>query len=86
MGVLKQMKYDEFYVKPNNELRNRRLREYRDFFIASFFPEDKKSRILDLGWGYGLFLDACCKSEYQNVFGVDFSYRHKPACYVAGMR
>lgn len=67
------MKYDEFYGKPDSRLRERRLREYRKLFIMPFFPKNKEVRILDLGCGYGLFLNACRKSDYQNLFGVDFN-------------
>lgn len=49
------------------------MREYREFFIEPFFPKDKSARILDLGCGYGLFIDACQKSGYQNISGMDFN-------------
>ena len=41
------MQYDEFYEKPDDALRDRRSREYRDLFIVPFFPRDKNSRVLD---------------------------------------
>lgn len=67
------MKFNDFYEQPDNELRERRMREYRELFILPFFPKDKNVRILDLGCGYGLLMDACRKNGYQNVFGVDFN-------------
>lgn len=67
------MQYDEFYEKPDGALRERRLREYCNLFIVPFFPKDKDAKILDIGCGYGLFLDACRAGGYQNIFGVDFN-------------
>lgn len=67
------MQYDEYYNKPDEALIKRKGDEYRDLFIEPFFPEDKNVRILDVGCGYGIFLDACRQSGYKNVFGVDFN-------------
>lgn len=67
------MQYNEFYGKPNDTLRESRLREYRDLFIEPFFPKDTNIRVLELGCGYGLFMDACRENGYRNIFGVDFN-------------
>lgn len=60
-----------FYGKPDEALKERRLVEYTTRFIRPFFPEDKAARILDVGCGYGLFLDACRRSGYTNSEGVE---------------
>lgn len=62
---------DNFYLRPDSALKERRSREYRDLFIVPFFPHDTRVRILELGCGYGLFMQACRASGYENVSGVD---------------
>jgi 2-polyprenyl-3-methyl-5-hydroxy-6-metoxy-1,4-benzoquinol methylase len=39
--------------------------------IGNFLPKDKKTKILDLGCGYGYFLKACRDEGYDNLEGVD---------------
>lgn len=62
---------DAFYEEPDEPLKRRRLVEYTTRFIEPLFPKDKSIRIADLGAGYGLFLDACRRSGYANVEGVE---------------
>lgn len=64
---------EEFYGKPDEILKRRRFIEYKTRFIDPLFPKDKSIRILDLGCGYGLFLDACRRSGYTNCEGVEMS-------------
>ncbi|MCR4333515.1 MAG: class I SAM-dependent methyltransferase [Patescibacteria group bacterium] len=62
---------EDFYSEPDEPLKRRRLIEYRSRFIEPLFPKDKASKILDIGCGYGLFLDACKKTGYENCEGVE---------------
>ena len=62
---------EEFYSKPDNLFIQRKLKEYKELYIHRFFPEDKSAKILDLGCGYGLFLAACRRYGYRNVYGAD---------------
>ena len=40
-------------------------------------PSDKKSAILDIGFGRGWFLAACVKLGYTNLSGADFGIENK---------
>ena len=40
-------------------------------------PSDKKSAILDIGFGAGWFLAACVKLGYTNLSGADFGIEYK---------
>lgn len=51
---------------------------------SSLLPGDKKSAILDIGFGGGWFLGACLKLDYTNLFGADFGIENKG--YVADWR
>lgn len=62
---------EDFYPKPDAALKKRRLAEYTTRFIEPLFPKDRAIRIGDIGCGYGLFLDACKKSGYMNIEGVE---------------
>lgn len=42
-------------------------------YLAKHLPENKDSKILDLGCGYGSFVYFLNKLGYQNVFGIDVS-------------
>lgn len=64
---------EEFYSKPDSVLRQRKLIEYKKIYIDVYFPKDKTVKILDLGCGPGLFLEACKKSGYNNYEGVELS-------------
>ena len=44
---------------------------------APILPSDKKSAILDIGFGRGWFLAACVKLGYTNLSGADFGIEHK---------
>jgi len=61
----------EFYTKPDDALRRRKLIEYKKTYINVYFPENKNVKILDLGCGPGLFLEACKNSGYCNCEGVE---------------
>jgi len=61
----------EFYTKPDDVLRQRKLIEYKKLYIDVYFPENKNIKILDLGCGPGLFLEACKNSGYCNYGGVE---------------
>lgn len=62
---------EEFYGEPNEALKLRRFVEYKTRFIEPLFPKDKSIRILDVGCGYGLFLDACRRLGYTHLEGVE---------------
>jgi len=49
-----------------------RMEGYR-LDLGVFLPEDKSSKILDLGCGSGYLLDLLLKSGYRNTSGVDIS-------------
>jgi len=61
----------EYYLEPDNNLLIRRFTEYKSFYIDKLLPKDKTIKILDIGCGFGLFLDACQKCGYKNYEGVD---------------
>ena len=44
---------------------------------APLLPSDKKSAILDIGFGDGWFLAACLKLGYTNLSGADFGIENK---------
>lgn len=62
---------NHFYTKPDAVLRQRKLIEYKKLYIDVYFPKDKNVKILDLGCGPGLFLEACKNSGYYNYEGVE---------------
>lgn len=62
---------EEFYPVPDDALTKRRFVEYTTRFIEPLFPKNTHIRIGDIGCGYGLFLDACKRSGYANVEGVE---------------
>jgi predicted TPR repeat methyltransferase len=62
---------EDFYPEPDEALKKRRFIEYKSRFIEPLFPKDKSVRILDMGCGYGLFLDACKRLGYTNLLGVE---------------
>lgn len=41
--------------------------------ITKFLPKEKDKSILDLGCGYGFFLNACVKNGYKNISGVEIT-------------
>ena len=43
----------------------------------SLLPSDKKSSILDIGFGRGWFLAACVKLGYTKLSGADFGIENK---------
>lgn len=61
----------DYYLEPDEALLTRRFIEYKSFFIDQLLPKNKSIKILDIGCGYGLFLDACQKCGYTNYEGVD---------------
>jgi 2-polyprenyl-3-methyl-5-hydroxy-6-metoxy-1,4-benzoquinol methylase len=61
----------EFYSEPDEQLKKRRFEEHKTRLIDPLFTSDKSAKILDLGCGYGLFLDSCKKLGYTNIEGVD---------------
>lgn len=65
------MRMEDFYPKPDEALKKRRLIEYTSRFIEPLFPKDRTIRIGDIGCGYGLFLDACKRSGYTNIEGAE---------------
>jgi 2-polyprenyl-3-methyl-5-hydroxy-6-metoxy-1,4-benzoquinol methylase len=44
---------------------------------SPLLPSDKKSAILDIGFGGGWFLAACLKLDYTNLSGADFGIENK---------
>jgi 2-polyprenyl-3-methyl-5-hydroxy-6-metoxy-1,4-benzoquinol methylase len=42
-----------------------------DYYIKKFFSQNKESAILDIGCGYGVFLQACKQAGYKNIQGVE---------------
>lgn len=44
---------------------------------APLLPPDKKSAILDIGFGGGWFLGACLKLDYTNLSGAEFGIENK---------
>ncbi|MDO8231951.1 MAG: methyltransferase domain-containing protein [bacterium] len=62
---------EDFYPKPDEALKKRRLVEYTTRFIEPLFPDDRTIRIGDIGCGYGLFLDACKRSGYTHIEGAE---------------
>lgn len=67
---------EEYYSEPDNALINRRFTEYKSFFIDKILPKYKSAKILDVGCGFGLFLNACQKSGFENCEGVDNGASH----------
>jgi 2-polyprenyl-3-methyl-5-hydroxy-6-metoxy-1,4-benzoquinol methylase len=61
----------DYYFEPDAALLARRFTEYKSFFIDKILPTDRSIKILDIGCGFGLFLDACKKCNYENYEGVD---------------
>ncbi len=61
----------EFYDDPDANYTNKRFKDFESLFFSKFFPVDKNIKILDLGCGYGLFLDFCRKRGYLNIEGVE---------------
>jgi len=59
------------FVLPDDNVINKQRDFYGNFFIRKFFPADKNISILDIGCGYGIFLNACKSLGYKNVFGVE---------------
>jgi len=57
---------------PSPETLERERRVWRDYFRA-LLPADKRTRLLDLGCGYGSFLYFLRKEGYANASGVDAS-------------
>lgn len=57
--------------QPTNEFIQRRVSEYQSGIIRPWFPTEKSVRILDIGCGYGIFLQACQDLGYAQLFGVD---------------
>jgi len=39
--------------------------------IVANLPQDKEAKIIDLGCGYGTFLNALSKLGYKNLYGVE---------------
>lgn len=64
-------KNPEIFPYPDEGFIKEKLDHYRNFFIKNFFPENKNISILDIGCGYGLFLNACKEEGYKNIFGVE---------------
>ena len=64
-------KNPETFPKPNRALIREKTKYYQKEIIESFFPTNKNVNILELGCGYGIFLQACKESGYQNIQGVD---------------
>lgn len=62
---------ESFYEAPDEALKRRRFSEYRREIIEPLFPKDPSAKILDMGAGYGLFLDACRRLGYGNIEGVE---------------
>ncbi len=62
--------YKSTYEEPDEIFVRGRLKDYKELLIP-LLPEDKSGRILDIGCGYGLFLDTCSKAGYKNLEGVD---------------
>lgn len=62
--------YESTYEEPDEKFINGRLKDYRELLLP-LLPEDKMGRILDIGCGYGLFLDTCRSAGYRNLEGVD---------------
>lgn len=56
---------------PNNKFIKEKSDPYKKFIIKNFFPSDKNINILDLGCGYGIFLNTCKEAGYKNTFGVE---------------
>lgn len=61
----------EFYDNLDSDFINKRIKDYEQLFFNKFFPIDKSIKILDLGCGYGLFLDLCRRKGYLNIEGVE---------------
>lgn len=62
--------YSDFYSIPSGEfLKNRHDRYFGMYF--PLFPEQRNSKILDLGCGYGIFLDSCRTKGYKNLYGIE---------------
>ncbi len=63
--------HSHYYDIPDGKYKEDRYKHYFSRYINPFFPADKNVRILDLGCGYGIFLDACRRGGYRNLFGVE---------------
>ena len=61
--------YDRIYTEPYD------WEKYRSIYdaIIRHLPENKDTRILDLGCGVGGFLRICWIEGYRNLCGIDFS-------------
>lgn len=65
------MEHFDYYEIPDESFRQKRYKHYFVNYIKPFFPSDKAAKILDLGCGYGLFLNACKICGYENIEGVE---------------
>jgi 2-polyprenyl-3-methyl-5-hydroxy-6-metoxy-1,4-benzoquinol methylase len=63
-------KRQESFPHPNDEIVLRRMESYA-FLIKRYLPKSRDANILDIGCGYGFFLDACHRAGYKNLTGVD---------------
>jgi 2-polyprenyl-3-methyl-5-hydroxy-6-metoxy-1,4-benzoquinol methylase len=55
---------------PSEKEVKKQERSYGEI-IHKYLPQDRKKSILDLGCGYGFFLNTCLKSGYRNIYGVE---------------
>jgi 2-polyprenyl-3-methyl-5-hydroxy-6-metoxy-1,4-benzoquinol methylase len=61
-----------FSFSPPDETTIKQLGDfYGDFIIKKTFSQNKEIKILDIGCGYGVFLNECKILGYKNIFGVD---------------
>lgn len=60
----------------NTDLSDARIRLENDIFdrnLRKFLSEDRKVRILEIGFGTGFFLKYLLSNGYENVHGIDLS-------------
>lgn len=62
-------KVSDYTLEDSLRLRGPYLRR----LVRSFFPQDRKARILDLGCGHGTLLHFCRMEGYDRISGVDCS-------------
>lgn len=63
--------HSHYYDIPSGEFKEKRYRHYFNRYIKPFFPIYKNALVLDLGCGFGIFLDACRQSGYRRLEGVE---------------
>jgi len=55
---------------PTKEEIKKQSASYNEI-IKNYLPKEKNKTILDLGCGYGFFINSCIEKNYKNIYGVE---------------